>query len=377
MSIFTNDQDSQNLPSRLSHKKGERRKKRSRCGAVFAGIAVMAVIAWILGSSFLLQSMPIDTVAKIEKESPVAAKGIQPDDHEDLDLFRTLKSCDPTVRKHRCQQNVHPDGSKKHRIGILSPPGELGSFYTQWVKDVFAMHATKNTTHISLIPTSRVPPYGYGKNHGYTKIIRLVSLPISLASADAVRSVMSPSLLSIKDTPTRLLLLSDLRAATRQLVRWHNRLSHVAAHTALLTITIRELMDDPWDVEDKICTFLGMPKIMEEKNHIDKKQLSGSIKPIIELDTILLTEANHVAGTKEIGEIFSEIIKEEFKKTRSLTAWPCLSFWSAADESPKPTELSLVTSQLASKMSPNCKADFTKCTVEKDRCEERGDPFCN
>jgi len=254
-------------------------------------------------------------------------------------------------------------------VGILSPPGELSDFFANWVKDVIKVHSTEKTD-IALIPTNHVPPYGYGKNHGWTKIIRFTSLPLGLASADALRSASH-------DDSSSDAMLSDLKAATRQIIRWHNRLSHVAAHTSLLTVSLDDLLDDPFGVEDKICNFLSVEKVVSGGSHIDEEELIGSVQPIIDLNNRLLTEIGHASGLeKAIEDVFEVVMKEEFHRSKNLSAWPCQSFWSVEDD-PNPTKnLSPVIKKLAKRMSPNCNAEYTKCTVEKDRCEERGDAVC-
>ena len=78
---------------------------------------------------------------------------------------------------------------------------------------------------VDLLLSTHVPPYGYGRNHGWTKIVRLYR-----DVADHAYSVLAPATNGAVDTA-----LVD--AQTRLLVRWHCRLSHVAAHTKMLSGT--------------------------------------------------------------------------------------------------------------------------------------------
>jgi hypothetical protein len=88
------------------------------------------------------------------------------------EIEATFKSClDPTCLQATSKQE---DGKELQRIGLLAPDPflnlqpllvKLQDFPSKDGPKVFAF-------------SSHVPPYGYGKNHGWTKIIRLVeSIP--------------------------------------------------------------------------------------------------------------------------------------------------------------------------------------------------------
>jgi len=144
-----------------------------------------------------------------------------------------------------------------------------------------------------------------------------------------------------------------------------------------LTVSLDDLLDDPFNVEDRICSFLSVEKVTSNGGHIDEEELIGSVQPIVELNNRVLTQIGHSSGLeKAIENVFEPVMKEEFRKSNSLSAWPCQSFWSVGDDPHPAKHLSLPIQNIAIEMSPNCNADYTKCTVEKDRCEERGDAIC-
>ena len=74
---------------------------------------------------------------------------------------------------------------------------------------------------VDLVWSTHVPPYGYGRNHGWTKIVRLYR-----DTADHAYSLLQA---------TGSVDAALVEAQTRLLVRWHCRLSHVAAHTKMLS----------------------------------------------------------------------------------------------------------------------------------------------
>jgi len=74
---------------------------------------------------------------------------------------------------------------QKPRIGIMIPPGFIGESFADWVAGALRSTGDDINMAVDIIPTSHVPVYGYGKSHGYTKLIRFVTLPLSLAVYDA------------------------------------------------------------------------------------------------------------------------------------------------------------------------------------------------
>lgn len=74
------------------------------------------------------------------------------------------------------------------RIGVLSPYFSGGDIITKFLKK----HSS-DLSKIDLIYDSNVPAYGYGKNHGWTRIIRIVR-PIIPFSKDLTKSLSSNAL---------------------------------------------------------------------------------------------------------------------------------------------------------------------------------------
>lgn len=66
--------------------------------------------------------------------------------------------------------------AQKPRIGILIPPGVLSSSFASLLSNAL-LDTSRDVMRMDLdvIITSRVPVYGYGKSHGYTKLIRFIN----------------------------------------------------------------------------------------------------------------------------------------------------------------------------------------------------------
>ena len=117
----------------------------------------------------------------------------------------TGKEINPTThRKRECLRHV-PLGKhiltgsdleermkmQRPRIGIMITPGYISTNIANWIGH--ALKQTGDSIHmdIEIITTAHVPVYGYGKSHGYSKLIRIVTLPLPLAVNDAYYYSMS------------------------------------------------------------------------------------------------------------------------------------------------------------------------------------------
>jgi len=88
---------------------------------------------------------------------PEEVKLLQPED-----LFhQTIKSCLPEENK-KCKLYI-PEKTTAERIAVMAPPGDFAvNFYR--LLEAIVTHAQKTQkVEIQLIPTTHVPPYGYGK----------------------------------------------------------------------------------------------------------------------------------------------------------------------------------------------------------------------
>ena len=111
----------------------------------------------------------------------------------------------------RIEGRTKRKGSLDWLLPAQAPPSAVAAEVFRWYRALCPGKKPK----IEWVETAHAPPYGYGKNHGYTRIVRL-ALPLTASVAAAAAG--------------------DAAATLRQHVRWHCRVSHVAAHTALLTL---------------------------------------------------------------------------------------------------------------------------------------------
>jgi len=165
---------------------------------------------------------------------------------------------------------------------------------------------------------------------------------------------------------------STLSGVLQQMIRWHCRLNHVSAHTFVYNINI--------DHEDIIHLTSMLVKIIvsdvgktfsEDVRHED---------PMKRVDEYLIVAFQNWSSRhesilkshipKHVIERLDTVLMKELNDTKNLTQWPCLGFWDVQDID------SQVVKQIATELVPDCNAKYTKCTVKKDFCEERGDKNC-
>ena len=142
-----------------------------------------------------------------------------------------------------------PKGSKAEaRIALLAPPSQAADAFFAWYV-ALAKRGGATARKVEWVQTSHAPPYGYGKNHGYTRIVRL-ALPLLSSVAASSQGNAAESL--------------------AQHVRWHCRVSHVAAHTAQLTVrSASDLLDvvERRLTTERLLSFVGIkvaPDLLDE-----------------------------------------------------------------------------------------------------------------
>lgn len=311
-------------------------------------------------------------------------------EHESI--FRTtIKNCRP-VENAKCGRYV-PDpipasGKKVQRVALIAPPGDIASALYNRIQNIVHEHNnrqdnSKKDLDIEVHLTSHIPPYGYGKTHGLTKILHVTPQPLLLEVTDTLTSV-----LDVGET-IRSITLADLQTTLRMILRMHCRLSHVAAHTAVDSIDVKELLIDPSRVVAELRQFL-IPNDATtdtiEDNDDDNLVLAldddqgEMVSAELAFGAQILTSVQSVSGRNVIEEL-DRVLVDELTKTRNLTNWPCLSFWSAADDNNddnnKKTGLSPRTVRLAKALSPDCNDPYNHCFVQRDKCEFLGDAVCD
>jgi hypothetical protein len=380
---------------RLPSKKGDRRSDRLVYDIILfvVSASVFATLLSIFGPTrhLLDQHHAIATEQRIPGPKPfipiaslpkIEALDIEADveelDHEEM-FQATVKSCLPgnEKKKQNCRQIIpDPKGDDKkkvQRVAIIAPPGDLSSSLLRVVEQVVHHHnhrQNKVELDIEVIETSHVPPYGYGKTHGLSKVLRLAPEPLVLEVTDTLQYLLQPG---------ESITLADITAGLRQIMRFHCRLSHLAAHTAILSVSFTEMLTEPADVMEKLQAFL-VPKDVPEKAELSDDLVAPDD------DQNGLFEAQEAYGTQILSRIqqlskvdvnkkLDEVLLEELKQTNNMTKWPCQSFWTSGEPA-DPTKLSPLVQRLAKALSPNCDDPYANCFVERDKCEARGDGLC-
>ena len=357
-----------------SHKIVKRAKKGKNFGSRLVAICILLCFAYIY---VLLQST---IFAANEDGSPMERKSvrtvqIQPLKHEQvlLDIVKT-KQCLPQIKKS-CKTFV-PENSGQ-RVALIAPPGDMTNSFFRLLQVVLGQAQKKHKIEMELIPTTHMAPYGYGKTHGLTRIIRVVPHPFVLGATDSLRGVLS----SGQESQNRI-TVDDLKASLRQQIRYHCRLNHISAHTAMWTITTDELVNTPSeDLIEQIQAFLGLTK---EALEVAGGGTDGQAPPDDLKVAFTATQsagASMLAGIRTLSQdnlmqTLDDVLMDDLRMSKNLTAWPCESFWTVGDPS-SPLQLSPITKRIAKALSPNCSDPSVSCFVQRDKCESRGDGRCS
>jgi hypothetical protein len=287
-------------------------------------------------------------------------------------FFDTFRSC---LSPQKCFQHV-PDGSQVQRIAILSPPGTLFNDFVDILKKALLAHYSNSMEEmnaaIKLLPSSHVPPYGYGKNHGLTKIIRVHSSLIT-----QVMDTLQFQKQQQRQPKALENLANDASQTMRQVIRWHCRLSHVAAHTALLNVDLSALhVKELERVVNFIVAKPGDEPLPLTEEGTDPVTLFPDFSFLnnLHVDEDIRRWFQSNIGRSEMDHI----VLDELDTTNNLSLWPCLSFWRKGTGTATNGERidASIHEQLAQMMAPKCSEPFVKCSVKFDRCEEKGDIPC-
>jgi len=327
-------------------------------------------------------------------------------------FLRTLKSSDPMVLPTSPQDEINSERNirpKKDtpvkRIGILAPPGYVSTMVSKWIKrQVIEFKSSSNSTQalikVDVISTSHAPPYGYGKNHGWHKIIRLTTLPVFFGVADAMLFLLASNSIDIYDDTNALdgdLMISTLSGMLRQYVRWHCRLSHVASHTAVHTVNLcpESLLVNPEDIIQDVVNFIfelprdaqligDIPIVFPDEERLKLSRDIQNIERFVN-HKLQYNEEGDMKDCDSATQSYQCILQEELDSTNQLQAWPCRSLW---ENNPRRqtgvTDMNkdgvsrsnlhdFLLFQMASRLGPDCQAYQVKCTIQKDLCEEASD----
>lgn len=377
--------------------------------------SLVGTLTAIFGPTLYMIQQLDDQSADLRLNIPSRTKIVEVKDLRHEELFRaTIKSCLPLENKNcktfllppdndalRKQLDENNDDEEEksiasshpvQRIAIITPPGATASTLIHRAEKVMFQHnrqvkqqikqmenmKEKASQLIQLLPRPHVPPYGYGKTHGLTKIIRLVPQPLALAVTDALQAMLLPG-----ETYADVTLL-DLKAAMRQLLRFHCRLSHVSAHTAMQSIFSVDLLANAGEVAKKLQDFM----LFQEGDHGNRQEepddaiyemtadddQEGLFDAQASYASQILTHLQRHSMI-EIHEFMDVVLMEELKLTKNMTVWPCPSFWSVGEE-PDTAKISPLIQRLAAELSPDCNDPLASCWVERDKCEAKRDAPC-
>lgn len=183
------------------------------------------------------------------------------------------------------------------------------------------------------------------KNHGWNRIVRVSRRLIP--HAYSLLKNLYPTTGNGTTIPIRA-----YETQIRQLTRWHCRLSHVAAHTKMLTVFLEDVYAKPVVEMERMLTFMGVP--------VQRPELLTAVAEM-DLRSFRRDDEDVPVHLREAG---LRVLHEEMRSTNGLSDWPCRPFRELDGDAM--VRLQLHTRHLA----PNCSHPFVKCTVGFDLKEQ-------
>jgi len=337
-----------------------------------------------------------------QQQRPAKSKDVvEVVDLEHEELFRaTIKSCVNEVSEHdkfdkdpnyklKCKEFIpdplDPTEHKIQRVAVITPPGDISVGILSLSESIMYKHnhlkERKLQPNIELIPRNNVPPYGYGKTHGLTKIIRIVPQPLLLEVTNALQVSLQPN------ETHKVITLQDLTATLRMMLRFHCRLSHVAAHTSILSVNFLDLFANKLVVQERLEAFLTPHEILRKEmeqgdddgafdaadDAVDDEKRNSLFDRQESFGTDILT---HIRDTYhvDVNKVMDDVLMHELNTTKNLSVWPCPSFFAVGD--PDPYDLGPLVRRIAEAMAPDCDDPLASCFVKRDKCEAAGDGPC-
>lgn len=165
-------------------------------------LLVLAFIAIIL-LMYAVLLMRVDVGISNSAPMIASAEQLAAVDRTQIDIKRTLKSCvHSACMKARARGNTE-------RVGFLGFAGSGIVPLFGLINKLRAQSQRSSGSDIMLVYETHVPAYGYGKNHGWTKIVRAYREPIAHASSMLAES---PSILEYLTAGSSEMQLSRLKA---------------------------------------------------------------------------------------------------------------------------------------------------------------------
>jgi hypothetical protein len=285
-------------------------------------------------------SSPLPDLAK-SNVSEVVQQGSNPSMldstlyHYPRKRFESLYQFESTIKSclgRYCMDEVFGDDGEIKRYGLLAP---FLSPEIQYIKKLVSRLKAKGY-EIEL--TKHVPPYGYGRNHGWSRIVRFID-NVPLSAFHQLLQVTNSSSISNKKV---------FAAQVRALARWHCRLNHVAAHTSMLTVHLDSFERNPISTMQNILSFINAKDIPSIIQSLDTNALSQ--------------KKSLLALPMELAILADETLEDELRISKNLTRWPCRNF--------KELSADLLV-QPYYELAAGCSSSkYVKCSVQYDFSEQ-------
>lgn len=284
----------------------------------------------------------------------------------------TIKHC-TSADVHRCNQHL-PDTAnpKLQRIAFISTGGKAAEKLYGIVRKALLIYYGNDESvldrRFDFVSTTHVPPLGYGKSHGWTKIIRVMYSPLLTETVEAMEA--SGAKIEMNSKSSKDLVSNGMR----QIIRFHCRLSQVAMHTSVNNIDLSSdmLLHQVVKAIEIITAEPGDHAMKRGFRQTDRyEKIENYLKDALSEPLSTTSMELKSKMLRNDLEMLQVVLQDELDSTNGLTKWPCKNLWDIDN-----IEKDNILSTTAAKLAPDCNAPFTTCTIKRDRCEMNGDAKC-
>lgn len=289
----------------------------------------------------IVDSNKFDTKSRITTQ--VIAQSVDPVSDMSLEFGKldnieevfesTLRSC---IGSRCFNQLVKIGTDYVYRVGLVALPHTGAELLMDLLNELNSKNNGK--VKFEIIYSLNVPAYGYGKNHGWSSIIRISRRLIHNAYA----IVKKNNLLTTNN-------MDIFESQVSQLSIFHCRNSHVAAHTRMLTVFMDQLYSRSLFELENIITYIGL--------EYDRKWLVSISSDFRDKLAKNLYETSIPWNYYQAG---LKTLKSELELTDTMSMWPCRSFR-------KDVKLSSLLPIKPHEIAANCSLSFVTCSVGFDR----------
>lgn len=301
----------------------------------------------------------------------------------------TVRSCLGSYCMDEKFTDAENNNEKIERIGILLPDKRI-STWEALISQMQSFDDVKSSSKRKIFPSTHVAAYGYGRNHGWSRIVRIVDdLPLQayqLINHNHIDHEVNklyeiqvrictahrPKLLMYFGFYYSALLLIGSPINEMALSTQSRRCPHIYVNrlgpwimlpfevTLLFSlycaVYTKDLLTHPYVEFDKILSFIGIKATREQVSSLMHRHMDSLKK---------FWDTHYHDLPEEFANIATKSIENEMEISDDLSKWPCNSFLDLEQA------YGILPYSRYFEVSADCSNSFVKCSVQFDKKEQK------